>query len=210
MSKVKLDLSGKPDGTVLMRMTTHMGAMDTPEGMANFASPTPAKMVGIGLQDAFAAAIEQADLAEAAWKLKVSLKNDARASVVAFLDGRASYVDDASGGDATKILSAGFDVRATAAPIGPMPAPLHLMSTMGDMTGEIDLQWDPIKGAKTYIVECRLHSPVGTWAQAKISTSSRTSVLGLVPGQEYAFRVQALGAAGPGPWSDESVKMAPA
>ena len=41
------------------------------------------------------------------------------------------------------------------------------------------------------------------------STASKTTISGLESGVEYAFRVAAVGAAGQGPWSDESVKRVP-
>jgi len=42
-----------------------------------------------------------------------------------------------------------------------------------------------------------------------IVSKSRATVPGCTPGQKSVFRVAAVGAAGQGPWSDESVKMSP-
>ncbi len=211
MSKVKLELKPKTDLELLATANTHQTAMDTTEGAANFPTPEPPKLTLETARDAFEAAITAAGVAEQDFKAKVSLKNDKRRVLEGLLTDRGGYVDRVSGGDATKILTSGFEVRATPSPVGAMTAPLHLTSSMGDMSGEIDLQWDPVKGAKSYIVECRTHGATpGSWTQAKICTSSRISVTGLTPGQEYAFRVRAVGSAGEGPWSDETVKMAPA
>ncbi len=69
----------------------------------------------------------------------------------------------------------------------------------------------PVKRAKSYILDCRTHGATpGPWAQAKILTTTKFALTGLTPGQEYSFRVRAVGSAGEGPWSDEAVKMAPA
>ena len=80
---------------------------------------------------------------------------------------------------------------------------------MNEISGRLDVKWKRVKGAKSYIVECRTHGATpGPWQQAKLCTAAKCSITGLIPGQEYAFRVRALGAAGEGPWSDEAVKMA--
>ena len=64
-------------------------------------------------------------------------------------------------------------------------------------------------GAATYEIQCKVHDNPAPFENAKSSTSSRTTVEGLTPGTLYAFQVCALGAAGPGPYSDEAVKRAP-
>ena len=40
-------------------------------------------------------------------------------------------------------------------------------------------------------------------------TKSKATVSGLATGTKYWFRVRAIGAAGPGPWSDPATKVAP-
>jgi len=78
-----------------------------------------------------------------------------------------------------------------------------------ETSGRLDVRWKAINGAKSYVVECRTHGATpGAWQQVKITTSARYNATGVTPGQEYAFRVRAVGAAGEGPWSDEAVKMA--
>ncbi len=42
------------------------------------------------------------------------------------------------------------------------------------------------------------------WQSVQSTTGRKTSVTGLTPGAQYAFRVRALGSAGPSPWSDEA------
>ena len=47
------------------------------------------------------------------------------------------------------------------------------------------------------------------WAQKAIVTGSKATITGCTPGAICVFRVAAVGSAGQGPWSDESLKMAP-
>jgi len=103
-----------------------------------------------------------------------------------------------------------MDVRPAPTPITSLPMPEDLRASMGDNPGEIDLQWDRITGARSYVVEFREHIGGSTWTQAKIVTGSRATVAGLVSGKTYAFRVRAIGPREIlSPWSDEAVKMAP-
>ena len=65
-----------------------------------------------------------------------------------------------------------------------------------------------MRGATSYIIECKEHDTPQPWAQVKILSQSRYLATGLTPGKIYAFRVRAIGAVGEGPWSDEAVNMA--
>ena len=46
-------------------------------------------------------------------------------------------------------------------------------------------------------------------AAAATVTKSKATVTGLTSGTKYWFRVRAIGATGPGPWSDPATKIAP-
>ena len=71
------------------------------------------------------------------------------------------------------------------------------------------MRGNPVKGAGSYVTECREHgATLGPWQQVKVSTSASFTATGLTPGKEYAFRMKAVGSAGDSPWSDEVVKMA--
>lgn len=133
---------------------------------------------------------------------------DALASLMSRL---VSFVDSASGGDEQVILSAGMDVREPSVPTSQPPAPpQNLNATAGDKDGEIDLSWDTVPGAVSYIVQMSSNPPTdNSWSQAAIGTASKQSVGGLTSGQKYWFRVAAIGSAGQSGWSDPTVKMAP-
>jgi len=119
----------------------------------------------------------------------------------------AGYVQGASGGDEVKILSTGFTVRGGRAPVGPLPAPSDLHSNYGAEEGSVECQWDRVRGAQAYFVECS-STANGPWNQVYTGTSTHCTLTGLIPGSQYWFRVRALGAAGLGPWSDPTTKRA--
>lgn len=158
--------------------------------------------------DAFEAGILQAKADAATAAASNSAKDDLRVPVEDMLRLRKAYVQKKSGGLETKILAVGLGVKALATPIGDLLAPENLRATFGDSAGEIDLSWDRVRGASSYLIEMR-ESGTTAWIAAEPSTKSRSTVEGLTPGKTYEFRVRALGAAGPGPWSSVASKMAP-
>ena len=112
---------------------------------------------------------------------------------------------------AAKAQSAGMDIVGPTSPVGPMPKVEGVKATQGDANGEIDLQWNPIKrGLKNYIMEMST-DPAGQTGWQMVATSSKSSatIPGLTSGTRYWFRVTAIGAAGPGPASDITTKVAP-
>ena len=208
MSKIKLELRDKSDVQLLVFAKGHVAAMN---GNVNFPTPNPLAITFSSTLTAYETALTASEVADQAAKTATSAKDDKRVLLEAALNTRAKAVENDSAGDETKMLSSGFSLRAANDPIGPMTQPQNFRATSGDLTGEIDLQCDAVRGAKSYVVECRTHGAApGAWAQVKIITKSRATISGLTPGQEYAFRIRAVGTAGEGPWSDEAVKMAPA
>ncbi len=206
MAQSKLDLRNRTDDELATFCDAHVAAMT---GNASFPTPDPAAGVFATTLTAFKTALTEAQQAQAAAQQKTSVKEAARVALEAALNGRRNYVDNKSGGDEPKILSTGFGVRAAATPIGALPAPVDFLATFGDNPGEVDLTWSAIKGAKSYIVEVRENVAGTAWGGANVVTKSRATMGGLTTGKTYAFRVRAVGAAGNGPWSDESIKLAP-
>jgi hypothetical protein len=142
-------------------------------------------------------------------RMAIVVRETLRGELETMMTQLAGYVEAATAGDESKILSAGMQVRSAVAPVGPLPAPLNLSATAGDMEGHMDLSWQPVAGSSSYEVDCKLHSDTATWERVKSVTASKLTVEALTPGALYAFRVRAIGAAGAGPWSDEAVRRAP-
>ena len=206
MSKTKLNLREKSDSDLLNYARQHIAAMT---GNANFATPSPTAAVFLTTTDAYETALLDSNAAQQSARQKTTIKDTARTTLEASLSQRGGYVDSASGGDEQKILSSGLGVRGKAEAIGAMPAPIDFLATQGDHEGEIDLTWSRVRGAKSYMVQQSANVTPRVWQQAMVSPRSSATVKGLTSGQVYAFRVAAVGAAGDGPWSDESTKMAP-
>jgi hypothetical protein len=88
---------------------------------------------------------------------------------------------------------------AKAPPSAPqMPdTPTGLESTVGDHDGQLDLSWDPVSGAKSYVIQQSADPPAATsWTHDTTSTKSSTTVDGLTSGTRYWFRVSAVGPRG--------------
>jgi hypothetical protein len=121
------------------------------------------------------------------------------------------YVDNVAGRDETKILSTGFDTRAArTATSHPPPPPDALDTTIGGYDGELDALWDPVAGAKSYVIETSEDPPTPTsWKHAGVSTKSRFKIKGLQSGKRYWIRVAAINTAGQSGWSDPATKIAP-
>ncbi|MEZ5387411.1 MAG: fibronectin type III domain-containing protein [Prosthecobacter sp.] len=206
MAKPKLDLKARTDTELLTYAQAHVTAMT---GNAAFPTPTPDAAAFAAQITAFNDAINAADTAQQAAQQKTVEKHGQRALLEQALIQRGNYVETASGGDEATILSAGFDVRSAPTPPAAPVTPTNVSATMGDHAGEIDLQWTPPKGAKSYIVECSTYAVPRTWQQVKIVTRSALTVPDLTPGDVYVFRVKAIGSAGESDWSDEAVERAP-
>lgn len=206
MAKPKLELRDKTDLQLKSFAEAVVTAMT---GNPNFTTPSPPLADITTKNTTFNTKMQTIATLEAQLRTAYSEKEDARAELEQELTYLANYVEGAAKGDAAKIESAGMQVRSGTTPVGTPEAPTGLTATFGDFDGEIDLSWEPVKGAATYEVDFRLHNGTAEWARAKSTTSSRTTVGGMTSGQQYAFRVRAVGSAGPGPWSDETVKRAP-
>ena len=92
----------------------------------------------------------------------------------------AVYVESVSGGDEAKIMSAGMDVRAVATTSNEVPTPEGLMATASDHDGEIDLQWNSVNGARSYLIERSADPPTAeSWQHEAVSTRSSATIEGL-------------------------------
>lgn len=113
---------------------------------------------------------------------------------------------------AAAILSAGMAVAgSTGTPVRPMPKVEGLTATAGDADGEVDLTWNAVRrGLQNFLIELS-EDPAGQigWRFAANSRKSSATITGLTSGKRYWFRVTAEGAAGPGPASNPTTKVAP-
>ncbi len=177
------------------------GMTDNP----NFPSPAPSlKAVGTALgafTDALAAAVNRG-------KVETAAKNARRAELASLMRQLASYVTLTSDGDMEKLLSSGFPYQKPVRNrVGTLPAPVAPTLRIGMKSGALDATVPPIYGAGSYNWRVALASKPDTFVQIAQTIGSRYTFQGLTPGQAYNVEVNAVGAAGPGDWSDLSTAI---
>lgn len=80
-------------------------------------------------------------------------------------------------------------------------------ATHGDFIGEIDLQWEPSKGSKYYVLEmCIKNNGNSRWKTIDMVSKSSYKVTGLKKNVTYRFRVAGVTSTGQGIWSNEITK----
>ncbi len=207
MAKIKLNLQKLSHPQRLQLAQQIITAMT---GNANFPNPNPSLA---NLQTLLTTATTKVNDAEQARQTALQKTTERNTTIDALLAGliaEAAYVESASGSDVAKIQSAGMDVRAEPAPKGPLPQVQNLSATAGDNEGEIDLQWDSVLGASSYEIQTS-PDPItaNSWTHKTSTTKSSVKVTGLPTGSRGWFRVRAVGASGPGAWSDPATKIVP-
>lgn len=207
MAKIKLNFGNLSIPEKITRARQMVTALT---GNADFASPQPPLAEVTTAIDDLETAYSDALAARQEAKEKTSAQNQKEEDFDRALSRLASYVDSASGGDETKIKSVGMDVRATASSTEDLNTPASLAATAGDHEGEIDLQWDKVARARSYVVEISTDPPTNSsWQHSSVSTKSRATIEGLTSGTKYWFRVAAVGSNGQSGWSDPATKIAP-
>jgi hypothetical protein len=207
MSKVKLSLNRLgPDELVALANTIKTSMT----GNASFGTPNPTLVLfGTKITDA-TAKINTYNASMTASQAALADRDGSLAALRQSMSQLAAYVENASGGDAAKIESAGMGVRAAATKIGVPTQVLNLVLTAGDFDGTLDAACDAVYGASSYEIQTSADPMTATsWAFKMTSSKSSATLEGLTSGAKVWVRVRAIGAAGPGPWSDPAVKTVP-
>ena len=207
MGKVRLGLKKMPILDKIALATRIVTAMT---GNPNFATPNPAladiTAKTTALRTSYNAALSKRAQAKAATDL-----HDADEKELDLKLTQASlYVENVSAGNDGKILSAGMNLRHNIVRIGELSVPKNLLAKAGGGDGEIILNWDPVRGARSYVVEITTDANVpSSWKHKTNVTESSAAITGLTSGGKFWFRVAGVGAAGQGPFSDPAAKYAP-
>ncbi len=207
MAQVKLETQSLADGVIIASGRAIHTAMT---GNAAFPNPCPPLVDFLGLVDAADAKLTEYQAAVQTAEMLREEKDAAIAALIAAMSCQGAYVQAASGGDAALIMSAGMQVRSTPSPVGEPAQVLNLRVIANSMAGALAVDWDKVYGARSYEVETS-PDPLGadTWGNRKTVTGSRTKLTGLTSVTRCWVRVRAIGAAGPGAWSDPAVKTVP-
>ncbi len=79
----------------------------------------------------------------------------------------------------------------------------RLQAAAGDNSGEVDLIWQPVKLANSYIVQVSFGiKNEKNWKYADIVSRSKYTVTGLKSGRKYNFRIAAITTGGQQCWSE--------
>ena len=208
MSKVRLNLASL---TIPEKVTKARQIVSALTGNSSFATPSPTLTNITSAVDELESAAGDAQVARQTAKEKTSTQSLKEDNLDQLLTQLAAYVESVAGSNEQMILSAGMDMRAPAvASTSPPSQPQDLAATAGDHDGEIDLSWDSVSGAKSYVID-QSSDPVSptTWNHAGVSTRTSFTARGLTSGTRYWFRVAAVNNNGQSGWSDPAMKIAP-
>ncbi|MFH1227596.1 MAG: fibronectin type III domain-containing protein [Planctomycetota bacterium] len=207
MAKIKLGLQNM---TILAKGEKGARIVAAMTGNPNFTTPNPPLADITAAKTALLTAYNDALSKRTQAKAATDLMADKEKDFERLLTLEALYVENASGGDELKIQSAEMSIRAVAVPVGQLPGPLALSAMAGNNDGEIDLNWEPVRGANSYVIQMTTDPNVlDSWAPKANATESYAVILGLTSGQKYWFRVAGIGAAGQGAFSGAESKYAP-
>ena len=207
MAKLKLNLSTLGDDQLIQKANDLKTALT---GNANFTTPLPSLASVTTLITTGQTKLTAFNTAQAVAKQTTTDKNTALDALRAALATWGEYVQLTSGGDASKIQSAGMDVQSARTPTVTPNQVANLAITAGDNAGELDLQWDPLPNAKTYEIQTSPDPVTATsWVSQPSVTKSQTAIMGLTSGARMWARVRAVNAAGQGAWSDVASKIVP-
>ncbi len=123
----------------------------------------------------------------------------------------AKGVESEARGNAAMLSASGYDLAAEASSTtAPPDKVLKLNVTASEAEGQLNVQHDPVTGARSYDLQITTVDPIaGPWELKCSQTTSKCTVSGLTSAQRVWIRVRALGVNGPGPWSDPFTKIVP-
>ena len=201
---VKIGLEGLNTIQTVERARNHVIHMT---GNLTFTTPIPA----------LAAVTAAADAAEAAdlvfennhGRLDMLARNQRLRELREVIKDLGGYVQAVCGGDAEKITSSAFGIRALPSPPELMPAPQNLRAASTDMPGQIRLRWGGVRHHKSYVIQWTMGDPLieANWAMLAITPKNYYLHTELDRKNTYSYRVVAVGAAGAGPASDIAVEQ---
>lgn len=181
---------------------------DKMDGNAYFPTPVPALADYQTNIDALAAA--NAAVKANGGKAEHQAKQVALKVVLEDIKSLAAYVQNATAGDADRILSSGFDVVKAGSPIGELDPPRNLGARFTTMSGRAALVWEREYGADMHHVYMSTSNDPFNWVLIGATTKSRFNADSLEPGTMYWFAVTAIGAAGESSKSEPCHAMAAA
>lgn len=207
MKKVTLNLARLAAQEVAARAATIVNKMT---GNPNFPAPAPQLSAISDQVERLKARITEQEAAFRTYQQKSVEVHDEREQLTRLLEEEAAYVQVLSDGDEAIILSSGYDVRQKPVPLGMLPATQNMLVFEGSGDGEVIATWNPLKGARSYVVELSTDvSNPDAWMYQSTTTKAKVVLQGLESGKRIWLRVAAVNAAGKGAYSDPATKTVP-
>ncbi|MBK8498874.1 MAG: fibronectin type III domain-containing protein [Flavobacteriales bacterium] len=196
---VRLGISGITPTTLVEKGRNHVTMLT---GNAAFVTPTPPLSRITAACDALDNANQAYDFNRG--KVEKEARDVAANELKDLLRELAGYVQANCNNEKDLILSAGFDVRRSASPLGELPAPGNVRALVTPFTGRIDLRWNGVRGRLIYAVYMTAIDPLDPagWNLLTQTSKNRHTVEGLTSDRVYSFRLQTIAAAGVSPMSD--------
>jgi len=200
MAKIKIDVTRLSVAQKLIKSAefVNLGTGNT-NVPGNAALITALAAAQTALETAECAAEEARTLA----KQRTADRDAALEVWTAAVNSLAAFTQSATGGDAGKILSAGFDIRKTPAPVPTPEAVTGVTVEPNGAPGYSSVSWNGAAGADGYIVQGSPDPITATsWQTPVISKKTKAEANGASPGEKYWYRVAAFNSGGQSPWSE--------
>lgn len=205
-AKVKLELALRNDDNLEVFTQAHIEAIT---GNPLYPTPDPLPAEFQAALDAYRATLLAANNAKLALKDATAQKDAARAVLEQLFDKRGLYVQTASNGNESAILSAGLPVRNPRTPTGQLPPPTNLQVHLNGVTGLMLLSWNPEPKAKSYSGRVSEAVTPRNWNPLPGTTKTKLQIPNMDVGKTYVFQVAAVGGStGQSYWSPEVVRAA--
>ena len=169
---------------------------DSMTNNANFEDPVPAIA---DLKEATIAFDESIIKAKEGGKREQLMRDDKRKELIVLLDKLSLYVHMKADGDNAALASSGYTLSKIPEAIGILAKPQNFM-VRPQNAGTIKLSIRTIRGAKSYQYEYRKKGD--TLWEISVHTKTMLLIPNLQSGQQYEFRVTAIGTATQRVYSD--------
>ncbi len=172
----------------------------------------------LAMADALEVASNAVAMARHNSKAKTIIQSGAQTTLDNGISQLVSAVQTVTGGDATKIIETGFEVRQENTPVGQLPMPTDFSLTTGDHSGEIHGHFHSVKGARSYRARYHIGENPGDisqpgiggdWLDGGVFIKSNFDIENLTSGQRVWVQVQAIGSDGQSAWSQPASIIVP-
>lgn len=188
MKRIKFEFRYYSDGTTLV---FSKGVLVALTANAFFPTITPSLAT---LQTAITAYDDALALAKEGGKANIGAKNARKQELVQVLVEIALDLMKTAVGNVEMLLTTGYPLTKTPAPIGPIGVPVIIKIENGEGTGSLVVTVKALPGVRAYMFE---YTPEPLTADSQWeglnSTSAKTLLTGLASGKKYWCRVVAFG-----------------